>query len=115
MYSYVGKMLFVNLTDKTYEVKPLEEKMAKDFLGGPALGARILYEHMPANADGPVPAFLGMNFMIVQQGLALLALIPIWLYRGRQGLHSKAFQYFCYFFYPVHMLLLFFCAKLLHS
>ena len=57
----------------------------------------------------------GMNFMIVQQGLALLALIPIWLYRGRQGLHSKAFQYFCYFFYPVHMLLLFFCANLLHG
>ena len=60
-------------------------------------------------------SFWGMNFMIVQQGLALLALIPIWLYRGRQGLHSKIFQYFCYFFYPVHMLLLFFCAKLLHG
>ena len=57
----------------------------------------------------------GMNFMIVQQGLALLALIPIWLYCGRQGLHSKAFQYFCYFFYPVHMLVLFFCANLLHG
>ena len=37
---------------------------------------------------------------------ALLALVPIWLYRGRQGCHSKPFQYACYAFYPVHMLLL---------
>ncbi len=41
-----------------------------------------------------------------EQGLALLALIPIWLYRGRQGYHSKGFQYVCYAFYPAHMLLL---------
>ena len=39
--------------------------------------------------------------------LALLALVPIWLYRGRQGYHNKPFQYACYAFYPVHMLLLF--------
>lgn len=51
--------------------------------------------------------FLGMQLEISQQGLAVLALIPIWLYRGQQGLHSKPFQYFCYGFYPVHMLLLY--------
>jgi len=50
--------------------------------------------------------FFGMEFELCQQGLALLALIPIWLYRGRQGYHSKPFQYLCYAFYPVHMLLL---------
>ena len=49
---------------------------------------------------------LGMDIEICQQGLALLALIPIWLYRGRQGYHSKPFQYICYAFYPVHMLIL---------
>ena len=49
---------------------------------------------------------LGMNVELSQQGLALLALVPIWLYRGRQGHHSKAFQYACYAFYPVHMLIL---------
>ena len=47
-----------------------------------------------------------MEFELCQQGLALLALIPIWLYRGRQGYRSKPFQYLCYAFYPVHMLLL---------
>ena len=53
----------------------------------------------------PVQLF-GMEFELCQQGLALLALIHIWLYRGRQGYHSKPFQYLCYAFYPVHMLLL---------
>lgn len=50
----------------------------------------------------------GLKLELVQQGLALLALIPIWLYRGRQGHHSRAFQVFCYAFYPAHMLAL--CA-----
>ena len=53
----------------------------------------------------PVQLF-GMEFELCQQGLALLALIPIWLSRGRQGYHSKPFQYLCYALYPVHMLLL---------
>ena len=50
--------------------------------------------------------FFGIEFELCQQGLALLALVPIWLYRGRQGYHSKPFQYLCYAFYPVHMLIL---------
>ena len=53
----------------------------------------------------PVQLF-GMEFELCQQGLALLALIPILLYRVRQGYHSKSFQYLCYAFYPVHILLL---------
>jgi len=48
----------------------------------------------------------GHKFEIVQQGLALLSLAFIWLYKGRQGKKSKAFQYFCYAFYPAHMLIL---------
>ena len=49
----------------------------------------------------------GYEIKIMQQGFALLALIPIWLYRGKQGYHSKAFQYICYAFYPVHLLVLY--------
>lgn len=49
----------------------------------------------------------GHEFEVIQQGLALLALIPIWLYRGKQGYHHKIFQIFCYAFYPLHMLILF--------
>ena len=48
----------------------------------------------------------GHEIELVQQGFALLALIPIWLYRGRQGFHNKVFQYACYAFYPVHITLL---------
>ena len=56
----------------------------------------------------------GHSFEIVQQGLAMLSLAFIWLYRGRQGKKSKAFQYFCYAFYPAHMLILWFIATMLN-
>ena len=49
----------------------------------------------------------GYEIKMMQQGFALLALIPIWLYRGKQGYHSKAFQYSCYAFYPVHLIVLY--------
>ena len=48
----------------------------------------------------------GETHFIMQQGFALLALIPIWLYRGKQGYHSKPLQYLYYAFYPVHLLIL---------
>lgn len=48
----------------------------------------------------------GHTFFLMQQGLALLALLPVWLYRGRQGLHSKPIQYLYYSFYPAHLLIL---------
>ena len=49
---------------------------------------------------------LGHTIEISEQGLAVLALIPIWLYNGKQGPHSRAIQYACYAFYPLHMLVL---------
>lgn len=48
----------------------------------------------------------GHETEFVQQGFALLALIPIWLYKGRQGFHNKAFRYACYAFYPGHIIIL---------
>ena len=48
----------------------------------------------------------GHTFEISQQGLAVLALIPIWLYNGERGPGGKAMQYIGYAFYPVHMLIL---------
>lgn len=49
----------------------------------------------------------GHTFGLIQQGLAMLSLIPIWLYGGKRGSGGRPFQYFCYAFYPAHMLLLF--------
>ncbi len=49
---------------------------------------------------------LGQAWKVYQQSFSLLSLVPIWLYRGRQGHHSKTFRRLCYGFYPAHMLLL---------
>lgn len=48
----------------------------------------------------------GDTHFIARQGFALLALIPIWLYQGKQGYHSKKLQYLYYLFYPLHLLIL---------
>ncbi len=48
----------------------------------------------------------GHTCFVPLQTFALLALIPIWLYRGKQGPHSKALQYLYYSFYPAHLLIL---------
>ena len=57
------------------------------------------------NMDIPFMLF-GREFFFPTQGFAILALIPIWLYRGKQGPHNKWIQYACYAFYPVHILIL---------
>lgn len=49
---------------------------------------------------------LGLHLEFHKQGLALLALIPIWLYRGRQGPYNRAIKAVYYWFYPVHLLIL---------
>ena len=56
--------------------------------------------------------FLGHEIYFVQQGIACLALLPIWLYNGKQGPHNKLVHYGFYAFYPVHMLLLYLLRSL---
>lgn len=51
-------------------------------------------------------SLFGDTHFIARQGFALLALIPIWLYRGRQGYYSKKLQLVYYWFYPLHLLIL---------
>lgn len=51
-------------------------------------------------------SLFGNTISFHQQAFALLALIPIWLYRGKQGYHSKATQFINYAFYPLHLLIL---------
>lgn len=54
-----------------------------------------------------IVTIFGHKFEIVQEGFALFALIPIWLYNGTKGYNAKWFQYFCYAFYPAHILILY--------
>ena len=49
----------------------------------------------------------GYTYYFPQQGFAILSLIFIWLYNGKQGYHAKWFKIFCYAFYPLHMLILY--------
>ncbi len=65
--------------------------------------AGLLYLNGEVLAGEELTVF-GVTFP--EQGLAVLALVPILCYRGRQGSHSRAIQYACYAFYPVHMLVL---------
>ncbi|MCL1848901.1 MAG: aldehyde ferredoxin oxidoreductase family protein [Clostridiales bacterium] len=51
MFGYMGKLLFVNLSTGVTEVRDLLEEDARNFLGGYGIGAKILYDEMPANAD----------------------------------------------------------------
>ena len=51
----------------------------------------------------PVQIF-GTTVEIVQQSLALLSLVFIWLYNGKKGYSADWFRTFCYVFYPLHML-----------
>lgn len=52
-------------------------------------------------------SLFGRSFAFKTQAFALFALLPIWMYDGKQGKSPKWFRYAAYAFYPVHMLLLY--------
>jgi len=49
LYGYNGKILIADLTYKTFETEELNPEWAYNFIGGATLGARYLYDLMPAN------------------------------------------------------------------
>lgn len=57
----------------------------------------------------------GQQIEFGQQMLAVLSLVPLWMYNGKQGYHSKPVQYVCYAFYPVHMLILYIISVLMYG
>ncbi|MBN1246528.1 MAG: aldehyde ferredoxin oxidoreductase family protein [Anaerolineae bacterium] len=80
MYGYAGKLLFVNLSEGTLREEDLDEALARNFIGGYGLGARMLYDMMKPGADplgpdnvlgfvtGPVtgtPAHFGGRYAVV--------------------------------------------------
>jgi len=82
MYGYNGKVLFVDLTKRTIETQDLNPDWAYNYIGGATLGARYLYDMMPANTpvfapesvlgfiSGPLngtKALLGARFTVVSK------------------------------------------------
>lgn len=57
--------------------------------------------------EGQVFPLFGGAYSLPVQSLAILALIPIWLYNGKRGFGGKPFQYAAYLFYPLHLLILY--------
>ena len=51
MRGFMGKVLFINLTDNTKYEMEIDEKMYREYIGGYGLGVRILYEKMAPGID----------------------------------------------------------------
>jgi len=77
---YMGKILNVYLSEGRIVEEPLDEQLCQEYVGGYGMGARLLYERMPAGADplgpdnilglltGPLtgtPALIGSRYVAV--------------------------------------------------
>ena len=51
-------------------------------------------------------SLFGYGITFPQQGFAMLALIPVWLYKGEQGPYNRSIRFLYYSFYPLHLLIL---------
>ena len=67
-----GKLLRVNLTTKEIKVEKIADDVLKNFVGGNALGAKILYDEVPAHADPLGPD----NRLIISTGPLVGTRIP---------------------------------------
>ncbi|NVM44288.1 MAG: aldehyde ferredoxin oxidoreductase family protein [Candidatus Lokiarchaeota archaeon] len=57
---YLGKILWVNLTEETFQEENLPEELYRQYIGGYGLATKILYQNMPAKVDALSPeAILG--------------------------------------------------------
>jgi len=66
MFGYAGKILRVNLTDKKITREKLDETIARRFLGGRGLGAKILFDELKLGID----PFSPENKLVIATGVA---------------------------------------------
>lgn len=72
MYGAKGKILSIDLTEKTTSVIKLPDEMLIKYVGGRALGARMLYDYLPPNADPLGPE----NTFIILTGIVTGTMVP---------------------------------------
>ena len=72
MYGYMGKVLRVNLTDRTWTMEDLDINVAQKYLGSRGLGVKIMMDEVPANVDPLSPE----NKLIIASGGLTGAPVP---------------------------------------
>ena len=58
MFGYAGKILRVDLTKNSCKKEKLDEKLVQRFVGGYGIGAKILYDEVPAWVGALDPAIV---------------------------------------------------------
>jgi aldehyde:ferredoxin oxidoreductase len=81
MFGYMGKILRINLTNGKITEEPLEESVARKFLGGRGLGAYILFNELKPGIDPFGPE----NKLVVATGVVTGIPFP-----GNSGLNVMA-------------------------
>ena len=72
MYSATGKILTIDLTAQTTDVLHIPEETTIKYLGGRALGARLLYDYLPPHVDPLGPD----NVIFILTGIACGTMVP---------------------------------------
>ncbi len=85
MYGSYGKLLRINLSDKTYKEEAIPDQALEQYLGGKGLGAYLLYKYLPEKADPLSPD----NKLIFVTGPAADTSIPA---ASRYGVFAKSPQ-----------------------
>ena len=48
---YMGKILWIDLSDNSFKEEDVPEELYKQYFGGYGLAAKYIYDHMPKNID----------------------------------------------------------------
>ncbi len=72
MKGFIGKLLKINLSNKEITEEPLNEEIAKNFLGGTGYACRYLYDHLDKDTDPLSPD----NILMFMTGPFLGSAIP---------------------------------------
>ena len=54
-YGHLGKVLFVDLTERKHWIEQVDEAIYRSYLGGYGLGAWLMWKHFPAGTDAFAP------------------------------------------------------------
>jgi aldehyde:ferredoxin oxidoreductase len=78
MYGYNGKIAYINLSDGTIDIQNLDEEIAKKYIGGASLSAKLTYDLLSANDFETLKSdpFSEINPLIFSTGPLTASLVP---------------------------------------